>query len=137
MEIKSQTELRMTGNRQVVLEVLRNTTAHPTAQQVFLSAREQQPGIGFATVYRALHALVDADLALELDLGDAAARYDANTHPHDHVVCEACGRAADLAPVLPRRALDQVAAATGYEVTGYSLTFRGRCAACLPEKGTP
>lgn len=123
----------LTQRRRAVLDVLRATDDHPTAHEVYARVRATTPGIGFATVYRALHALVDADLALELDLGDGAARYDANTHPHDHVVCDGCGRALDLDPVLPARTLGEIAKTTGYDVTGYSLTFRGHCAACLPK----
>lgn len=126
---------RLTPQRRAVLDVLQATTDHPTAHEVYARVGAGSPGIGFATVYRALHALVDAGLALELDLGDTAARYDANVHPHDHVVCDGCGRAGDLDPVLPPRALGDVARTTGYAVTGYSLTFRGRCAACS-SKGT-
>ncbi len=101
MDNKSQTELRMTGNRQIVLEVLRTTTTHPTAQQVFIAAREHQPQIGYATVYRTLDLLVQHGLAQEVFRDkDGAAHYDANVTRHDHAICNRCGRIKDVAAPL-------------------------------------
>lgn len=124
------TDLRLTPQRRAVLDVLRDATDHPTAQEVFERVRPHSPGIGFATVYRTLNLLVASGHALELDLGESSARYDANTAPHDHLVCDGCGRAVDLAPLLPRGLLDRVAADSGFAVAGYALRFHGRCPAC-------
>ena len=123
-------DVRLTPQRRAVLDVLRSSTDHPTAQDVFARVSSSTPGIGFATVYRALARLVESGQARELSLGDAAARYDANVAAHDHLVCDTCGRAIDLDPALTARVLDQVAAQSGFAVTGYDLQFRGQCPRC-------
>ena len=64
-------DLRLTPQRQAVLDVLRTSPDHPTAQDVFDRVRRTAPGIGAATVYRALNLLVEQGYALELALGDA------------------------------------------------------------------
>lgn len=127
-------DLRLTPQRRAVLDVLRASADHPTAAEVFDRVRVLSPGIGAATVYRALGALVDSGQALELALGDgASARYDAHTEAHDHLVCSECGRAVDV----PRALEEDLAAATrelglrtGFEIAGYDLQFRGRCPDC-------
>jgi Fur family ferric uptake transcriptional regulator/Fur family peroxide stress response transcriptional regulator len=124
------TDLRLTPQRQAVLDVLRASHDHPTAQDVLDRVRRTAPGIGAATVYRALGLLVRQGQALELDLGHAAARYDANTARHDHVVCVRCGAAADVDAPLPARLADDVASVTGFTVTGHDLRFRGLCPTC-------
>ena len=123
-------DLRLTPQRRAVLDVLRASHDHPTAQEVFERVRRTSPGIGAATVYRALNMLVESGQALELALGDAAARYDANTARHDHVVCTRCGAAADVVPGLPPRLAREVAAVSGFTVTGHDLKFTGLCPQC-------
>jgi Fe2+ or Zn2+ uptake regulation protein len=121
---------RVTPQRQAVLDVLRTSYDHPTAQDVIDRVRRTAPGIGAATVYRSLNLLVASGQALELSLGDAAARYDANTARHDHVVCERCGAAADVDAALPPRLAREVARVSGFAVTGHHLTFTGLCPTC-------
>ena len=121
---------RVTPQRRAVLDVLHASPDHPTAQEVLDRVRRTSPGIGAATVYRALGLLVEQGRALELDLGDTAARYDANTARHDHVVCVRCGAAADVDAPLPARLAETVAEVSGFAVTGHDLRFRGLCPTC-------
>ncbi len=132
---QTQNELRMTGNRQVVLEVLRNTTAHPTAQQVFLSAREQQPQIGFATVYRTLDLLVQHGLAQEVYRDkDGAAHYDANVSRHDHAICDRCGTIVDVSAPLHALAYAIIERSAGFRIDWHATAFTGLCAACAAQE---
>lgn len=125
------TDLRMTGNRQVVLEVLRNTTAHPTAQQVFLSARELQPQIGYATVYRTLDLLVTHGMAQEVYRDkDGAAHYDANVSRHDHAICDRCGRIDDVSAPLHALAYAIIERNSGFHIDWHATAFTGLCAEC-------
>ncbi|MDP9101602.1 MAG: transcriptional repressor [Actinomycetota bacterium] len=130
--------LRLTPHRQAVLAVLTAAPDHPTAAEVLDRVRRVAPGIGAATVYRALGRLVENGQALELKLdGAAAARYDANTHRHDHLVCDSCGAAVDIDAAMPSRLARAVAGSTGYAVASYDLTFHGRCPACQTTTLTP
>lgn len=53
--------LRMTKQRQVVYEVLTgNGLSHPTASEVFVSAKDRMPSISLATVYNCLESLTTA-----------------------------------------------------------------------------
>ncbi|ONH61250.1 transcriptional repressor [Frankia sp. CcI49] len=125
------TELRLTPQRGAVLEVLKAADDHPTAAEVYERVRVAAPGIGSATVYRALALLVATGHALELSLGDGtAARYDANTSRHDHAVCERCGRAADIDHPVPDGMVAEIARRSGFTITGYDLQFRGLCPDC-------
>lgn len=131
MEKQPTTELRMTGNRQVVLEVLRATKLHPTAQDVFMSARELQPSIGFATVYRTLDWLVQHGLAQEVYRDkDGAAHYDANVSRHDHAICDRCGKILDVSVPLHQLAYAIIERATGFRIDWHATEFSGFCADC-------
>ena len=135
MEKQPTTELRMTGNRQMVVEVLRSTKSHPTAQDVFLSARNQQPQIGFATVYRTLDWLVQHGLAQEVYRDkDGAADYAANVARHDHAICDKCGKILDVEAPLPALAYAIIERATGFHIDWHATEFSGLCAACASKQ---
>jgi len=114
-----------------VLDTVRRAQDHPTARDVYQRVRRRVPGIGFATVYRALNLLADHGQVLELQLGDeAVARYDGNVARHDHVVCSRCGAVADVSVELPEHATVEATAASGFAVDSYELRFSGRCPSC-------
>ena len=137
------TELRLTPQRRAVLDVLEASRDHPTAADVYHRVRDQSPGIGAATVYRTLALLVREGRALELQLGDSApgkgnaARYDANTGRHDHLVCETCGRAVDIDSPVPDDLVATLASSSGFRITSYDLQFRGLCPDCASASPTP
>ncbi len=123
--------VRSTPQRRAVLDVLQASSDHPTAAEVFERVRRIVPGIGAATVYRTLALLVESGQARELSLGDgSSARFDGNVAHHDHVVCDTCGHAVDIAAGLPAQTLTGLAEQTGFTITGYDLQFRGRCPRC-------
>lgn len=122
---------RLTPQRAAVRDVVRQAQDHPTAREVYQRVRHRAPGIGFATVYRALNLLADHGQVLELQLGDeAVARYDGNVARHDHVVCNPCGAVADVSVELPAHVTIEATAASGFAVDAYELRFSGRCPSC-------
>jgi Fur family ferric uptake transcriptional regulator/Fur family peroxide stress response transcriptional regulator len=133
------TEPRLTPQRRAVLEALRESADHPTAIEVYERVRARASGIGAATVYRALALLVATGQARELNFDNGAARYDATTERHDHLVCLGCGSATDIHSPIPAAALADIAADSGYALAGYDVQFRGFCPDCqaagLPASG--
>jgi len=124
--------LRLTGPRRVVLEVVRATDAHPTAETVHRMVRRRLPRVSLGTVYRNLRLLVAEGLVKELH--GPHARFDGNTSEHHHFTCLWCGRILDVDGPLTEphsRALcSRVAARGGFSVTHHRIEFYGRCAAC-------
>ena len=51
--------MRLTSQRQVILEELRKVKSHPTANQVYDMVRKRLPRIGLGTVYRNLDLLAE------------------------------------------------------------------------------
>lgn len=100
--------LRHTRQRQAVLTALLATAEHPTAEELFESVRQREPGISLATVYNTLDAFVRRGLARKLLPGSSAeapgspqARYDADTSDHAHLVTQD-GRVRDVPEDLSR-----------------------------------
>ena len=129
--------LKLTPQRIAIVRLFATDATHPTAQDLFERLRPSFPTMSFATVYNTLDTLARAGLAGTVRLpgkrGDAA-RFDPNTSPHHHAVCDQCGAVVDIAagtlapaPAAVKR-LQQ--AAPGFSVHAVERTYRGICAAC-------
>jgi Fe2+ or Zn2+ uptake regulation protein len=121
--------LRQTRQRQAILELVRQADDHPNASQVYERARKLLPGLGYATVYRTLGKLVQEGLIREVRVGDVT-QYDRRADRHDHAVCRRCGRVADVEVPVGRRALDEAAAASGFQIEDYHTELAGTCSDC-------
>lgn len=126
--------LRLTGPRRIVLEVVRGTEAHPTAESVHRMVRRRLPRVSLGTVYRNLRLLVAEGLVHELP--GPHARFDGNLERHHHFTCTGCGRIVDVDGPLcdpsTRAVSARVAALTGLTITHHRIEFFGRCPACRP-----
>lgn len=84
--------------RSLILDILKNTKVHPTADWVYQEAKKKMPSIGIATVYRNLNALVELGECRRLTGGDGQDRFDGLTSRHYHMKCKKCGSLMDLQP---------------------------------------
>jgi len=126
----SSRKLRMTRQRQVILEALRKVSSHPTADEVYEMVRRRLPRVSLGTVYRNLEMLSERGMIQKLELGGSRRRFDGNVRDHYHVRCIRCGRLED-APVESVAAVeDALRGATDYEIIGHRLEFIGLCPQC-------
>lgn len=118
--------------REIILDVLRSTTSHPTAEWIYERARRQLPNISLGTVYRNLNALVAAGVIIKVQGSFDKDRFDGNAVRHAHMVCDRCGAVIDVD--LPQD-LDfaNMNAVKNCEVLikDYSIVYKGICNNCL------
>ena len=121
--------LRTTRARRTILETVRASDVHPTAEWVFRRVRRRLPRVSLGTVYRNLRVLVREGLLVErADPGGN--RFDGNLSEHHHFTCVECGRVFDLrAPAPPVRRL-RGSLRTGFTVLGHRIELSGRCPDC-------
>ncbi|MEZ5427002.1 MAG: transcriptional repressor [Pyrinomonadaceae bacterium] len=122
--------LGLTKQRQAVLRVIRESEKHLTANEVFEEARRILPGISFATVYNSLGYLKKEGLIGEIRFGTDANLYDRKLTPHDHAICNKCGKLVDLELSLPDGLLEEAAARSKFKPETIELTLRGLCPEC-------
>ena len=129
--------VRMTNQRRVIIEILRSTKEHPTAEWVFERARRQLPNVSLGTIYSNLRILVEQGVARELFLGEARCHYDANVEDHPHFVCVQCQRVIDLDISLASTVIADIES-YGHRVTSENLQFFGVCSQCVQsEEASP
>jgi len=125
--------LRMTRQRKVILEELRQMNCHPSADEIYEVVRRRLPRISLGTVYRNLEVLSELGRIQKLELGGRIKRFDWDTNKHYHIRCLQCGRVDDV-PVAPLTRLeDELYGATVYEIVGHRLEFLGLCPGCSAE----
>jgi Fur family peroxide stress response transcriptional regulator len=122
--------IRLTPQRQVILQFLKETEEHPTAEQVYQKIGEQFPGISLATVYNTLNMLKELGVIREMSYGDMSSRYDGNDTEHAHLVCESCNHVIDImCPPQEMLATPDIAQ-HGFKIHSYRLEYYGACPAC-------
>jgi Fe2+ or Zn2+ uptake regulation protein len=124
----------LTVQRSAIYAALAARSDHPTADQVYADLRTRLPGISKATAYRTLDKLVELGLVVRVSHPGSAARYDAKTHRHHHVVCDGCGAMTDLeAPDLDRLTIPDLTS-RGFAARDFSVHVRGICHACRKQE---
>jgi len=96
--------------------------------EIHRAAQAHEAGLGRATVYRTLKALVDDGRVATVRLPNEAPRFElAGKGHHHHFQCHECGRVfettaclGDLRRLVPRR----------FQLTGHEIVLYGRCAEC-------
>lgn len=85
-----------------------------------------------ANAYRALEAFMQAGLVRRIDLGHGHAQYElAEGNHHHHLVCESCGKVADVE--IGEEEMERAALRAAREfssVRTHSLEFFGLCRTC-------
>jgi len=83
---------RLTPQRLLVLEVLRESAGHQTAEAIHARVRERYRYVNLATIYRTLGWLKGLGLVSETDLGGGQIEYEyLHGARHHHMICLRCG----------------------------------------------
>ena len=86
--------IKCTAARQKVLDAALGLSHHFEAEQVLYLLRERGTKVSKATVYRTLPLLVDCGILKQVrfDVKQAHYEFAYGEDPHDHIVCQRCGR---------------------------------------------
>ena len=125
------TPRKPTRQQTAVADLLDKIDDFTSAQTVHARLREAGEGVGLATVYRTLQAMVEAGTVDVLRTDDGEAVYRAcSTHHHHHLVCRECGRTVEVEGPTVERWTDRVAAEHGFTDVTHSLEIFGTCGQC-------
>lgn len=122
--------LKATHQRIEILRELSGSTSHPDAETIHQRVRRRLPTLSLDTVYRTLNRLVETGAATRVPGCHNRARYEADTSPHHHFVCERCGRIADFTSAAFDRFTPPPEVRGLGRVDSVHIELRGRCRKC-------
>ena len=123
--------IRYSKKREAILETIRSTDIHPTADWVYQTLKPRYPDLSLGTVYRNLSWFKEEGLVRSVGTVNGQERFDGTVVPHAHFICKCCGRVLDLHKLPSDGELDRAAEAEyGVEVDCHELIFRGTCQKC-------
>jgi len=123
---------RMTNQRRLLLEVLTECDAHMDAEGIYALAKERDPNISLATVYRTLKVLKESDIVQEriLDREVQKRYYEMAAEAHYHFTCLECGRVIEFESPLIKQASHELAQELDLEVVHTRVHLDGYCPDC-------
>lgn len=122
--------LKMTAQRQAILDLINHSNRHWDAEAVARALGEQGTSVGIATVYRGLAALEAEGMVASVQLTDRKRYERADKAHHDHMVCTSCGHIQEFIKPSIEKMQEAAAAEEGFHITGHQLVIFGRCAKC-------
>ena len=127
--------VRHSKKRDAMLELMRGTKCHPTADWVYRRMRELFSDISLGTVYRNLNQLCEERLVMRVGVVDGHERFDADVSPHAHFFCECCGAVLDLPDNAPTQTyLASLSKQYGFVADSHEFKLHGRCNDCVENK---
>lgn len=130
--MQEEKQFRITRQRQIMLEVMRNMRFHPTASQLYDAVRHRLPSISLATVYRNLEVMAARGLIQKITTNGRSRLFDVNPEIHYHARCVRCGAIMDVAIAPETMSLfrDKLDAVQDFVILDARVEFIGHCGAC-------
>ena len=124
--------VRYSKKREAILNAIRETKCHPSADWVYQTLKPTHPDLSLGTVYRNLEFFQQHGMVRSVGVVKGQERFDATTAPHTHFVCSCCGDVIDLDDIQLDAELDRTVCEQ-YElaIERHELTFHGLCQTCM------
>ncbi len=116
--------------RELILNYLKNTTSHPTAEQIYADLKPENPALSLSTVYRNLNLLAEYGVIQKLSIGENGDRFDADIRDHNHFFCSCCNQVTDVFTALLNHDALAEAIGGGCAIDQHQLYLYGVCGAC-------
>ena len=121
--------VRHSDTRDRILEYLRSTKAHPSAETIYNALKPTMPTLSLKTVYTNLNFFEEHGQAIRVANVNGVERYDANCEDHVHFVCDECGAVIDImdADIKKAKKACQVGQA---KIKSIQIVLHGTCESC-------
>ena len=120
--------MRITKQKQVVLNAVLNSCDHPTAEMVLARCKQELPSVNLATVYRNLHALSLENKIKRISISGGD-RFDKTLDSHAHFKCVNCNCVFDIDNVDFNGIIER-ASGSVKTILGVDVVVNGLCLNC-------
>jgi Fur family transcriptional regulator, ferric uptake regulator len=117
-----QNNIKITGQRKRISEVMQTCSDHPDVESVYKRAKKLDEKISIATVYRTINLLEEAQIIEKHDFGDGKSRYEMILEEHhDHLIDIKSREIIEFYDEELEKLKIKVAKNLGYELVGHRL----------------
>lgn len=124
---------RLTPQRHVILEAVRQAGDHVTPEQVYETVHAQHPAISRATIYRTLDFLCEQRLIVAMHWGGQMYYEIAGETPHHHLICRTCGAVAEIDRALIELLIESTAKKHRFTIDMDHIALFGQCRQCATQ----
>ncbi|MFQ5857046.1 MAG: Fur family transcriptional regulator [Anaerolineae bacterium] len=128
--------LRVTAQRALILDILRESDEHLDADDIYFRARRQDPKLSLSTVYRTLSILKEMGLVSQRYFARDHGReyYESSAAPeHYHFTCVSCGQIVEFETPLIEQLKRDLVMEHGVRFSYACICFEGYCAECAAD----
>ncbi|MEK7664512.1 MAG: transcriptional repressor [Patescibacteria group bacterium] len=122
-------EERMTSQKKIILDYLKNTKIHPSAQKVYTDVKRALPQISQGTVYRILGSLKKKGEVQEISTKDITF-FDGDLSNHSHFICQGCSSVFDVFNECSDCKIIKNKKSKFGKINSYRIYFYGICKKC-------
>src|SRR5881409_2735651 len=130
MDFLDARNLRLTAQRQAIIDTVFNTDQHFTADELLEWSRARDKSVSRATIYRTLPLLTESGLVREMDFGKDHKFYDPNYahHPHhNHIICQDCDKIVEFESDKIEKIENEISHRLGFSVKAHRLQITAAC----------
>ncbi len=128
----SKPTVRYSKKREAILDAIKSTKEHPSAEWLFQRLKPEYPDLSLGTIYRNLSFFQEQGSIKSVGVVNGQERFDGDTSDHCHFVCTCCSKVVDLQDSTQTTLLVQeVTKEYGVEVHRAEVLLYGTCQSCL------
>ena len=125
--------MKRNTQQRMAIETVFEKADHPLSpHDVLERAKLIHPGMGIATVYRAIRSLLDENQIVPVEVSGRPPLYErADLEHHHHFHCETCG---EVTPLGGCSLNANYKLPSGFDSVSHEVLFRGTCAGCSDQR---
>jgi len=122
---------RVTSQRILLLDLIRNSRGHIDADSLHRQAKERHPRLSLSTVYRTLQLFKRLGLVDEHHFGETHHHYEVkDPNEHHHLVCLGCGNIVEFQCPLTSQMKKDVGVENNFQIIDTEVRMFGICSDC-------
>jgi Fe2+ or Zn2+ uptake regulation protein len=130
-QILDRSSQRVTAQRTLLLELLRQSGGHVDADGLYRRARKKNSRISLSTVYRNLQLFKKLGLVEEHHFDEEHHHYEVKSGAeHQHLLCISCGKVVEFACPVSWKLREDIGKQYDFDITGVEVRMTGLCSSC-------
>ncbi len=130
-QILDRSSQRVTAQRTLLLELLRQSGGHVDADELYRRARKKNSRISLSTVYRNLQLFKKLGLVEEHHFDEEHHHYEVKSGTaHQHLLCINCGKVVEFACPVSWKLREDIGKQYDFDITGVEVRVTGLCSSC-------